>query len=791
METEQKRAIDVVGAGLVALDRIFYVPSKDLIKKSIVTDGLAQYMQSELVNEFLEKRKPVYLGTSTGGSAANTLCALSVLGMKSALISSIGDDVNAYSVEDELNDFEILTTSLRKKNGVTKQYAHVIDLSTKHHRYEKSCPLCNNEFKRPPTMRENDINISDFSLLSSAKILHIDRTAKYIQRLVNSAKNEGKTISLDLGHVFFFEDEDGASSTTKEIIASTSILKTSDQVRKQLEKTWNKPSLEEYVKEANPQLKIYVNTLGARGIEGFFKTKDGEIHRFSYPALKIRESIIDAGGAGDAFHAGLLYKMSLYDFDLDSEKYSKALLFAQAMAYLACLFPGAKSYLLYAKTKLQPNNTIVSLVEQIAQGRDPFANSSDDDLIRLTEELYKNHEIGIYQGNFGCIACGPRNAKTLYERNIDSSLDVVADVVKESRGSMNSNSNLKSPILERNLPFDPMSKDLLFLVGSGASFSAAAFGEYLLHYSKANIIAKALTPNEYVKINRKSDATILLSYTGRGDILPSLKKAIDNKENVLIMTRWKNNKFMRPAIAHGIPIWQLPSKITDRGFVTTIGMLSMMTMLIMMIRDILDRGKVDAFFDRSNLNKMYADGKMEASRQSTTLMEHLSTAYTNNGQGRNIRDIFKDIHLVILASGLSYPAALDFEAKLTEGGVCTSEISEMKNFTHGRYINTFKNKGKRALVIFSTQHDLKLANIIASKFRKDFPVVMLTSQHDDFRGAFELMIKQLYLTSFISRQLGLDLCKPDYPAQARGLFSYDKIYHPPTTDTLSIDQPQP
>ena len=72
-------------------------------------------------------------------------------------------------------------------------------------------------------------------------------------------------------------------------------------------------------------------------------------------------------------------------------------------------------------------------------------------------------------------------------------------------------------------------------------------------------------------------------------------------------------------------------------------------------------------------------------------------------KGRN------NLHMVCVASGWGIPALADFESKIVEGGICTIETSESKNFTHGRYINTFYNKQNRAMVIFESPEDKELS----------------------------------------------------------------------------------
>jgi fructoselysine-6-P-deglycase FrlB-like protein len=59
-------------------------------------------------------------------------------------------------------------------------------------------------------------------------------------------------------------------------------------------------------------------------------------------------------------------------------------------------------------------------------------------------------------------------------------------------------------------------------------------------------------------------------------------------------------------------------------------------------------------------------------------------------------------HTVVLATGWAYPCAMDFEAKCVEGGIGRVELTEAKNFTHGRFVNSFNRQQDTSLVLFST-----------------------------------------------------------------------------------------
>ena len=130
-------------------------------------------------------------------------------------------------------------------------------------------------------------------------------------------------------------------------------------------------------------------------------------------------------------------------------------------------------------------------------------------------------------------------------------------------------------------------------------------------------------------------------------------------------------------------------------------------------------------------------------------------------------------HLVVLASGWGWPAALDFESKIVEGGICTVEISEMKNFTHGRYVNSFHHREHRHFILFVTPEEAELASFMQKRFRRYFESVLPieTSEHG-LTGSVELVVQALYLAGHMAHRAGVDLANPRYPSEARGLYGW-------------------
>jgi sugar/nucleoside kinase (ribokinase family)/fructoselysine-6-P-deglycase FrlB-like protein len=703
------------------------------------------------------EKGPQYLASINGGSVGNTLTALAILGNHTSVLSAIGDDAYGKRLIRDLNEFGVTTSLLRtKKGGRTRRFSHIIYQDRKiDHAFLGICPWCNTKFGKGATLNPNDMESLDIiEAITTADILHIDRPSRYNMKLVEKAAANTKIISFDFGYASFF-DSSRIDRELSAIIKHVDIFKTTSKAADTIQRQTGR-NVKDYILEINPRIKVYVNTAGARGIEGFY-VSDGRVIDFSLPGFRTGP-ILDSAGAGDAFHAGLLHKLfeSGSIDDWNNKSFEGALSFAQATAFLACLYPGALGYILDAQLEGQNLSSIlIQRIKEILSGRLPNGYDRASKLqTRYLRELFEKSREPLGRG---CRACGsiPESIsefkKTTYESNIDHSAWPTASVFE----SVFHNSALK---------FQVRPKDLIYFVGSGASLSVANFCEYLTN-DITDGLAKAMTPYEYIGMKRKSDQTVLVSYGGKGDIVSSLSKARDQNEKISIIVSETKSELAELARKCKADIFVAATEVKDSGFVSTIGMLTGMALFTALLKDHLE-SESKAFFVFENIRRLFESARTSASNDSTRFIEQIF------GRNKKIREM----HVVILGRGAAKPAMLDFEAKLTEGGICTSELAELKNYTHGRYLNAYWNKENRAFVLFGTPAEKSLVEFLQSKLGRYFPVLALESTYSDFRGTFELMIRQLYLTSYLGRQCGIDLCKPNYPAEARGLYSWGPLY---------------
>lgn len=300
-----------------------------------------------------------------------------------------------------------------------------------------------------------------------------------------------------------------------------------------------------------------------------------------------------------------------------------------------------------------------------------------------------------------------------------------------------------------------------YFIGSGGSLSAGIFGEEML-LKMYGMPAKAIPPY-HLENFKKIDPDCpfcLLSYGGNNsDIIgAALRLAKAGTKNCIVLCGNKNSKLSEISKRFKWDFIELPGQ--ERGFVSTVGMLAMISSLISLLVPKHSIEEISETFEHNNLMNILK-------RSNSFAIENCK--YID--KGRN------NLHMVCVASGWGIPALADFESKIVEGGICTIETSESKNFTHGRYINTFYNKQNRAMVIFESPEDKELSKFLQKKFRNIKPTIVVQTEKNGVSGALELMIKGLYLAWHIGKRKNIDIASPHkYPSEARGLYGWIPKY---------------
>jgi sugar/nucleoside kinase (ribokinase family)/fructoselysine-6-P-deglycase FrlB-like protein len=717
----------ILGSGLVAVDHIFLTESK---RKS-PTDFK-------------------YLGSAGGGSISNSLCLLSLLGYKTSVFGLVGNDLGERIIKMDFDAFGINHHFLVKRGSAddlrsTRQFSHLI-FADGSHRFKMKCLGCSASFKREYQINVTDVSAELETLAGKTDLLLLDRANKANLQLALSTKKGKGRIAYNLS----FGSYGSYLENTKSILRLCDLVQVNDRVFEKLMGSNDKASISRWM-EQYPETAHLLITKGEKGVYGY-TTVNAERVIFDYDMIPC-DHLRDAGGAGDVFLSMATSELLLKTPPSTIIEFKEKIDLAQSLASLSCSLYGARALQrAYLTQKVTPQEILESAAHINKQRR---SGNSFSPTIGLPKPISKPYRFTKLDA---CDICGNIN---LYKKK-----KINRQAKKQARFSIH-HSLTQAPWTmmtsyeqgkAHNIDALGLVKYNSLLVGSGGSFTAAVFGEtiYLKLLSK---VAKAITPFEfegYKNIDEDTAIWFISHGGGNTDILGSALNAMKiDHSRCIVLTGNKNSTLARLAIQNKWKAIFMPT--VERNFVSIIGLLSQISALCGLLANV-EEPKLNEFFSETNLLKRF--------NSSMKRMESLAQQIALNSE------MIENIHLICLARGWGWPALIDLESKIVEGGICTVEISELKNFTHGRYLNLYGHPNRR-VILLKTPDDAELVNYLQSKFKRYTPTFLIETDESGIIGSIDLMIQVVFFASYLGQIAKKDILKPKFPPEARGLYSWE------------------
>ncbi len=721
----------ILGSGLVAVDHIF----------------LASALKQSNSNF-------TYIGSAGGGTIANTLCFLSLLGHKTHVFSLVGNDLGERIVKEDFRFFNVNYDNLvqrgdRKDLRFTRQFTHLIFPNGKH-KFSTTCPNCGTNFEREYQISEKDVTKKLRELAEKTDLLVLDRANEAALLLANLVKQKGGKVAYDLSFTSYGKPQD----TLEKILKVSNLVKVNHRTFSKMMGTFEESAIIEWRNRYSENDYLLI-TNGESGSYGYANI-NGDKQIFNRKAIRC-DSVRDCSGSGDVFFSLLSSKLLLECYQKNIDDFKEVIDIAQALASLNCTLYGARSLQrVFLNQRLSPKeiiDTAKSIIDRKSSGNSFSPNIG---LPKPISEPYRLVNFGI------CKICGaiPKRRrdkssnkifriKSNYSQRSYESLSRIPWTMQSSfelgktYRSLASNFNLSNALI----------------IGSGGSFTAASFAEalYLQSWGK---LAKAITPFEFEGLeNIDKETTIWFISHGGGntDILGAALHAEDiGHSNCAVLTGNKTSKLAEIAQKNRWKNFFIEAE--ERDFVSIIGLLSQVSALCGLFAPNKELSVLEEFFSESSLRTIVNSATRE--------MSSLASAFVS--ESGNI----DKMHIISFARGWGWPALIDLESKIVEGGLCTIEICEMKNFTHGRYMNLF-GRPNRSLIIIKTPKDRELTDYLFRKFDKYFKTFVLETDKEGIVGSLDLLVKSLFLSWHLGNIAKKDILHPIFPKEARGLYSWE------------------
>lgn len=313
----------------------------------------------------------------------------------------------------------------------------------------------------------------------------------------------------------------------------------------------------------------------------------------------------------------------------------------------------------------------------------------------------------------------------------------------------------KVPIDELSKFVKKSGKTPLYVIGSGGSFSATTFAS-LLH-QEIGTMAKCITPLEFLEYENIDNNCSILIITAGGnnfDILSAFDKAVSLKpQNLGVLCASTNNKLTRKADKiPNIFIHALKLPTGKDGFLATNSLIATLVWLC--------RAYVDSYslpYEIPQLNQLIFQGKSEQ-----IFYEDLI---------KQLEKFRNKETIILLYDKWGKTSAIDSESKLVEAGIINVQLSDYRNFAHGRHNWLDKNKEKTGLVALVTPQSQELATKTLKLIPEYASTTAIATNYDGPIGTIALLIQIFYLVKFFGDIRKIDPGRP-------GVADFgSKIYH--------------
>lgn len=124
-------------------------------------------------------------------------------------------------------------------------------------------------------------------------------------------------------------------------------------------------------------------------------------------------------------------------------------------------------------------------------------------------------------------------------------------------------------------------------------------------------------------------------------------------------------------------------------------------------------------------------------------------------------------HVLVLADSWGWPAAVDAESRLHESALASAQVTDWRNFAHGRHYWLARRWKSTAVLALVSPYSKELADRTLELLPTGTPVARLETNHLQAAASLNLLVKVMYLVGMLGKLNGVDPGRPVVPKFGR------------------------
>jgi len=681
------------------------------------------------------------IGVRGGGSLWNVLVNSRVNGAESlAFCVSGSDQASRISIDDLQKAGVILKKHNLQQKKITRTVHEILSMKSirlgkPKHEFKVRCPICNSETYRRGTARltrkfMNETESILRNLSSEGVIIHIDGLDSTRFSTLKNLGNSGIIKSLDLGRstgLFRMQHE-----ALFERLNCIDILFIHSKVLPTLKRMAARSSEKDLMDLFG--LKIMVITRGKKGASIWIRNDDNIIGINQSPVQA--KKLVDTAGAGDALIGCFLSKIAklsikeLINFAIAPKEIEDILFESQKWAAFKCGFAGARGHIAGSNGETWSWDLKSNTLKTTG-----------------TDEEYRLMNLN----RTSCIACNSKIVETSqtsistlrFRRNVIT----LPDKIKKAWSNRNEYPWINLATIEAPG----------YVIGTGGSYVVANFIASLLSQHTNNLFMP-IRPFDFIRLGKNVNSAIFISNSGKTpDIISSLKYSIEIKiPRIAVITGEKQSE-LDEYLRSEDDLLLCTGANGERGFLSVAGIIVPCFMIWAALRN-------NQFWHDEkgylNFHRLFENAKNKAGKVFSKLEKATPEGISSQ-------------RIVVLGGGYAWPAMLDFESKMVESGLGQPELSEIKDYSHGRFVSSINSRIVK--IICGMPDDKPYRDFLIDRLTPKKKVIEITTDYSGAKGSLELLLQIEHIMRLIAERESYDLSGPMIPSKGLELYRYPDI----------------